>query len=68
MYILQSRQLQSSPFQLFNFLLNTEKFSDFFILSGNACQSSEPKNDTDSIPYVVVLAFGNCRVFPLLRL
>ena len=67
MYILQSRHLQSSPFQLLNFLLNTARFSDLFKLSGNACQSSEPRNDTDSIPYVVVLAFGNCRVFPLLR-
>ena len=68
MYILQSRQFQSSPFQLLNFLLNTAKFSDFFKLSGNACQSNEPRNDTDSIPYTVVLAFGNCRVYPLLRL
>ena len=53
MHIFQSRQLQSSPTQLLNFLLNTAKFSDFFKLSGNACQSSEPRNDTDSIPYVV---------------
>ena len=53
MYILQSRHLQSSPFQLLNFLLNTARFSDFFKLSGNACQSSEPRNDTDSIPYVL---------------
>ena len=55
MYMLQIRQLQSSPFQLLNCLLNTARFSDSFKLSGNACQSSELRNDADSIPYVVVL-------------
>ena len=49
-----TRPYLSSPFQLLNFPLNTARFSDFFKLSGKACQSSEPRNDTDSIPYVVV--------------
>ena len=64
MYILQSEQIRSNPFQLLSFLLNIARLSHCFKRSGNAGQGNEPRKDTDSIPYVVVLTFGKMQSTP----
>ena len=66
-YILQSLQLQFSPFQHLIWLLKIGSVLASLITFGRVDQSLFPRKDIVSIPYVVVCTFGSCESLPCLR-
>ena len=67
-YVLQSLQLQFSPFQHLIWFLKIGSVLACLTIFGKVDQSLFARKDIVSIPYVVVCTFGSCESLPCLRL